>query len=148
MTAVEMTWPLPAPGVPWRHIYDDARARLLEFAHENSYALAGPVALGVRDGRLVATAAARRYLRTPYYVAPTTPAKPVAACQGHPDPDLWWSVNALDIAQAQQICVERCPIREQCLNAAIARREVAGVHGGQQFPLDPAPRRHLTAVSA
>jgi WhiB family redox-sensing transcriptional regulator len=48
------------------------------------------------------------------------------------DPDLWFADNPADVERAKQLCAE-CPIREECLAAALERGEPWGVWGGQIF---------------
>lgn len=140
-----MSWPAPGIGLTWRHIYNQARIELLNYAHQKQYALAGELTLTIRDGRLVAQAPARRYARSPYLIPTPPDPDPGPACQGHEDPDLWWSTDPYRIAAAQRICRDQCPIRDQCLSDAFTRRERAGVHGGELFPLTPAPRAAIPA---
>lgn len=45
---------------------------------------------------------------------------------------LFYSEQLNDIARAKAICA-RCPVREECLEGALERREPAGVWGGQLF---------------
>lgn len=58
------------------------------------------------------------------------------ACKGAADPDLWFRSGAEDEAKA--VCAA-CPVRAECLNSAIARKEEFGVWGG----LDPSEREAL-----
>lgn len=51
-----------------------------------------------------------------------------AACQGV-DPDIFFPVSDEDAVQAKAICAE-CPVREACLEWALATRERDGVWGG------------------
>ena len=51
-----------------------------------------------------------------------------AACQGV-DPDVFFPVSDEDALQAKAICAE-CPVREACLEWALATRERDGVWGG------------------
>jgi WhiB family transcriptional regulator, redox-sensing transcriptional regulator len=46
------------------------------------------------------------------------------------DPDLWFAEDPADLERAKALCAD-CPIREQCLAAALAREEPWGVWGGQ-----------------
>ncbi|MEM8924550.1 MAG: WhiB family transcriptional regulator [Actinomycetota bacterium] len=56
-----------------------------------------------------------------------------AACQAVPDaPELFFSEELQDIAEAKRICVE-CPVIAECLEGAVARAEPCGVWGGQLF---------------
>lgn len=51
-----------------------------------------------------------------------------AACQGV-DPDVFFPVSDEDAVQAKAIC-NQCPVREPCLEWALATRERDGVWGG------------------
>jgi len=46
--------------------------------------------------------------------------------------DLFFSEQLDDILRAKAFCVE-CPVRQSCLDAAVARREPWGVWGGELF---------------
>ena len=46
--------------------------------------------------------------------------------------DLFFSEQLDDILRAKAFCVE-CPVKEECLTAAIERREPWGVWGGELF---------------
>ena len=46
------------------------------------------------------------------------------------DPDLWFADNPADLERAKELCAD-CPIRAQCLAAALQREEPWGVWGGQ-----------------
>ena len=46
------------------------------------------------------------------------------------EPDLWFAESPAEVEQAKALCVP-CPLREQCLSGALARREPWGVWGGQ-----------------
>jgi len=48
------------------------------------------------------------------------------------DPDLWFAENPADLERAKELC-GGCPIRRQCLDAALEREEPWGVWGGQIF---------------
>ena len=48
------------------------------------------------------------------------------------DPELFFSEQLDDIAAAKAFCLE-CPVREDCLDAALTRREPWGVWGGELF---------------
>ena len=50
-------------------------------------------------------------------------------CRTH-DPDLWFAESPAKLEQAKQLC-RRCPVRTECLAAALARRESWGVWGGE-----------------
>ena len=45
------------------------------------------------------------------------------------DPDLWFAEPPADLERAKTLC-GRCPIRRQCLRAALDRAEPLGVWGG------------------
>lgn len=54
---------------------------------------------------------------------------PVLPC--HVDnPDLWFAESPLDLERAKELC-GACPIRRQCLAAALERGEPWGVWGGE-----------------
>jgi WhiB family transcriptional regulator, redox-sensing transcriptional regulator len=46
------------------------------------------------------------------------------------DPDLWFADNPTDLERAKALCAD-CPIRSQCLAAALKRGEPWGVWGGE-----------------
>ncbi|WP_422748916.1 WhiB family transcriptional regulator [Mycobacterium sp. WMMD1722] len=46
------------------------------------------------------------------------------------DPDLWFAESPVDLERAKALCVD-CPIRRECLDAALARQEPWGVWGGE-----------------
>ncbi len=48
------------------------------------------------------------------------------------DAELWFADNPADLERAKILC-RGCPVRAACLTGAIARREPAGVWGGQIF---------------
>ena len=48
------------------------------------------------------------------------------------EPDLWFAENPLDLERAKALCVD-CPIRRQCLVAALQRAEPWGVWSGEIF---------------
>ncbi len=48
------------------------------------------------------------------------------------DPDLFFSELTEDIAAAKSLC-GGCPVRSQCLDAALSRDEPCGVWGGELF---------------
>ncbi len=52
-----------------------------------------------------------------------------AACRGQ-DPDLWYPPAGVEAAEAKAIC-GTCPVRADCLEDALARRERYGVWGGR-----------------
>jgi WhiB family redox-sensing transcriptional regulator len=46
------------------------------------------------------------------------------------DPDLWFAESPVDLERAKALCAE-CPIRRECLAAALDRGEPWGVWGGE-----------------
>jgi WhiB family transcriptional regulator, redox-sensing transcriptional regulator len=48
------------------------------------------------------------------------------------DPDLWFADDPADLERAKELC-STCPVRAQCLAAAVEREEPWGVWGGQIF---------------
>jgi WhiB family redox-sensing transcriptional regulator len=46
------------------------------------------------------------------------------------DPDLWFAETPADLERAKTLCT-RCPVRRQCLAAALDRAEPWGVWGGE-----------------
>jgi WhiB family transcriptional regulator, redox-sensing transcriptional regulator len=46
------------------------------------------------------------------------------------EPDLWFAENPGDLERAKVLCAQ-CPIRRQCLTAALERGEPWGVWGGE-----------------
>jgi WhiB family redox-sensing transcriptional regulator len=48
------------------------------------------------------------------------------------DPDLFFAERPDELEQAKALCVD-CPIRQQCLAAALERGEPWGVWGGEIF---------------
>ena len=46
------------------------------------------------------------------------------------DPDLWFAENPIDLERAKALCAD-CPIRRECLDAALERQEPWGVWGGE-----------------
>ena len=46
------------------------------------------------------------------------------------DPDLWFAESPADVEAAKALCAP-CPLRAQCLEGALSRREPWGVWGGQ-----------------
>ncbi|WP_197380599.1 WhiB family transcriptional regulator [Mycolicibacterium mengxianglii] len=54
---------------------------------------------------------------------------PVLPCHDG-DPDLWFAETPADLERAKVLCTE-CPIRRQCLTAALEREEPWGVWGGE-----------------
>lgn len=55
--------------------------------------------------------------------------KPVVPCRVG-DPDLWFADNPVDLERAKALCAQ-CPIRRECLAAALERQEPWGVWGGE-----------------
>lgn len=48
----------------------------------------------------------------------------------HGEPDLWFAESPNDLEQAKALCAD-CPIRRECLEAALEREEPWGVWGGE-----------------
>ncbi|OBB60946.1 transcriptional regulator [Mycobacterium sp. 852013-51886_SCH5428379] len=46
------------------------------------------------------------------------------------NPDLWFAESPVDLERAKALCVD-CPIRRECLDAALRRQEPWGVWGGE-----------------
>jgi WhiB family transcriptional regulator, redox-sensing transcriptional regulator len=46
------------------------------------------------------------------------------------DPDLWFAEAPADLERAKTLCAD-CPVRRQCLAAALERAEPWGVWGGE-----------------
>ena len=46
------------------------------------------------------------------------------------DPDLWFAESPVDLERAKALCAD-CPIRRECLEAALERQEPWGVWGGE-----------------
>jgi len=55
--------------------------------------------------------------------------RPVLPCHVG-DPDLWFADDPGDLERAKVLCAD-CPIRAQCLTAALDRAEPWGVWGGE-----------------
>ncbi len=51
-----------------------------------------------------------------------------AACKGI-DPEIFFPVSEEDAEPAKEVCAE-CPVREACLEHALAHREREGIWGG------------------
>jgi WhiB family transcriptional regulator, redox-sensing transcriptional regulator len=69
-----------------------------------------------------------------------------AACRGL-DPDLFYPERGADPKPAQRICAD-CPVREECLDYAMERREI-GIWGGtSEQERRRMKRRRRLAVSA
>ena len=56
------------------------------------------------------------------------------------DPELWWPDKGGSSRDAKRVC-GRCPVRDQCLQAALERGEPYGVFGGLTFTERKAIRR-------
>ncbi|MCW2686522.1 MAG: Transcription factor WhiB-like protein [Mycobacterium sp.] len=54
---------------------------------------------------------------------------PAVPCHAE-DPDLWFAESPVDLERAKALCAD-CPIRSQCLAAALEREEPWGVWGGE-----------------
>ena len=52
-------------------------------------------------------------------------------CRSH-DPELWFAEDLPTLERAQSLC-RICPLQQECLLGAIARREPWGVWGGEVF---------------
>lgn len=55
------------------------------------------------------------------------------ACRtGTLHPDAWFpaSRDPEDSAEARQVCLTRCPVRDECLNAALRSLAIDGIWGG------------------
>ena len=48
------------------------------------------------------------------------------------NPELWFAESPTDVEYAKALCVD-CPVRSECLAAALARQEPWGVWGGEIF---------------
>ncbi|MDT5017729.1 MAG: WhiB family transcriptional regulator, redox-sensing transcriptional regulator [Mycobacterium sp.] len=46
------------------------------------------------------------------------------------NPDLWFAENPVELERAKALCAD-CPIRRECLDAALERQEPWGVWGGE-----------------
>ena len=46
------------------------------------------------------------------------------------NPDLWFAENPVELERAKALCAD-CPIRRECLDAALQRQEPWGVWGGE-----------------
>ena len=55
--------------------------------------------------------------------------EPLLPCHAA-DPDLWFAEDPADLEQAKTLCGD-CPVRRQCLSAALDRAEPWGVWGGE-----------------
>lgn len=55
--------------------------------------------------------------------------EPLLPCHAA-DPDLWFAENPADLERAKVLCGD-CPVRRQCLAAALDRAEPWGVWGGE-----------------
>lgn len=58
---------------------------------------------------------------------------------------LWFSDHPADRMAAADAC-GACPVRLECLAAALERREGFGVWGGVEFPLPPASALDINDV--
>ncbi|MFG1794236.1 WhiB family transcriptional regulator [Nocardia sp. NPDC049149] len=64
-----------------------------------------------------------------------------AACHNHPVPDMWFPDHGTG-PEARRICVEECPVRRACGEAAIARGEKFAIAAGFRCS-DPMQRTAL-----
>ncbi|MBB2991391.1 WhiB family redox-sensing transcriptional regulator [Mycolicibacterium iranicum] len=55
--------------------------------------------------------------------------KPTVPCHVE-EADLWFAEDPSDLERAKAFCAD-CPIRRECLNAALERQEPWGVWGGE-----------------
>jgi WhiB family redox-sensing transcriptional regulator len=55
--------------------------------------------------------------------------EPLLPCHAG-DPDLWFAEEPADLERAKELCGD-CPLRRQCLAAALERAEPWGVWGGE-----------------
>ncbi|HLS25786.1 MAG TPA: WhiB family transcriptional regulator [Beutenbergiaceae bacterium] len=53
-------------------------------------------------------------------------------CQDLDTADLWFAERTAEVEQAKALCGS-CPIKQECLDGAVARREPWGVWGGEVF---------------
>lgn len=61
----------------------------------------------------------------------TCPEKSKLAVPCHrADPDLWFAEDPVELERAKALCAD-CPIRRECLAAALKRQEPWGVWGGE-----------------
>lgn len=61
----------------------------------------------------------------------TRPDKPKLTVPCHEaDPDLWFAEDPVELERAKALCAS-CPIRLECLTAALERQEPWGVWGGE-----------------
>jgi WhiB family redox-sensing transcriptional regulator len=63
-------------------------------------------------------------------IAPETCRERLAVPCRDGDPDLWFAESPVDLERAKALC-EDCPLRLECLNAALEREEPWGVWGGE-----------------
>ncbi|MCH9734181.1 MAG: WhiB family transcriptional regulator [Actinomycetia bacterium] len=64
-------------------------------------------------------------------MSPTTCKSKTPAVPCHvEDGDLWFAEDPRDLEKAKVLC-RACPIRRECLNAALERQEPWGVWGGE-----------------
>lgn len=57
---------------------------------------------------------------------------PATPCQRAGKSDLWFAERTADVELAKSLC-RQCRLRQECLAAAIERREPWGVWGGEVF---------------
>lgn len=57
------------------------------------------------------------------------PQAPTLPCREH-DSELWFAERPDDVERAKALCGD-CPLRAQCLQGALSRREPWGVWGGE-----------------
>jgi WhiB family redox-sensing transcriptional regulator len=66
----------------------------------------------------------------PSTAALRTAAEPVALPCWSADPELFFAEAPVDVERAKALCAD-CPLRRECLEGALERREPYGVWGGQ-----------------
>ena len=71
-----------------------------------------------------------------------------AACYGH-EPELWWAERDHPKAQAAALEICRaCPVKQDCLQAALASNETEGIWGGLLPRQRKALKSYLTEAVA
>ena len=68
----------------------------------------------------------------PHLVAEQSALDVTLPCQVSTTMDLWFAEGGADVERAKSMCAD-CPLRIQCLDGALARREPWGVWGGEIF---------------
>ena len=62
-------------------------------------------------------------------------------------PDMWWSHDRNEQAEAKRACNELCPLRQQCLTYAMAAKESEGIWGGLDYEERKARNRSIQAAA-